>query len=234
MKISKNVKWFAVSWMAAFALFNVLAFASPAKPGVEKYTASFWIGYSLIVLSFIGLLVCVYHAFKNDKLDKVFYSLPSITASYASLISSLLIGGFCMFVSFLPYWIGGILCCIVLVANIVAIVRAEIAANIVEGVDQKVKTQTFFIKSLTVEADTLMAMAKSDAIKAECKKVYEAIRYSDPMSNPALAAVESQITVKFAELSDAVKAEDADKVAEVAREVVILVGDRNKKCMLLK
>ena len=83
-------------------------------------------------------------------------------------------------------------------------------------------------------ADTLMAMAKSDVAKAECRKVYEAIRYSDPMSNDALAAVESQITVKFAALSDAVKANEADKVAELANEVCILVGDRNKKCKLLK
>ena len=54
------------------------------------------------------------------------------------------------------------------------------------------------------------------------------------MSNDALAFVESQIAAKFAELSDAVKADDAEKVAEIANEVVVLVGDRNKKCKLLK
>ncbi len=54
------------------------------------------------------------------------------------------------------------------------------------------------------------------------------------MSNDALALVESQITVKFAELSDAVKADNAEKVAEIANEVVILIGNRNKRCKLLK
>ena len=79
-----------------------------------------------------------------------------------------------------------------------------------------------------------MASAKSEAAKAECRKVYEAIRYSDPMSNDALASVESQITVKFAELSDAVKEDNVEQVAEIANEVIILLGDRNKKCKLLK
>ena len=65
-------------------------------------------------------------------------------------------------------------------------------------------------------------------------KGYEAVRYSDPMSHDALSSVESQITVKFAELSEAVKTDDANKVTEIANEIIILVGDRNKKCKLLK
>ena len=54
------------------------------------------------------------------------------------------------------------------------------------------------------------------------------------ISNDALASVESQITVKFAELSDAVKADNAEKVAEIVNEAIILIGYRNKKCKLLK
>ena len=127
-----------------------------------------------------------------------------------------------------------IVCAIVLVANVLFVVKATAAIDEIERIDTKVKTQTFFIKSLTVDVDTLMAQAKSEDIKAECRKVYEVIRYSDPMSNDALASVESQITVKFAELSDAVKEDNAEKVAEIANEVIILIGDRNKKCKLLK
>ena len=66
------------------------------------------------------------------------------------------------------------------------------------------------------------------------KKVYEAIRYSDPMSNDALASVENQISTKLSELSDAVKADDFTSVTEIAKEVVILIGDRNKKCKEMK
>lgn len=104
----------------------------------------------------------------------------------------------------------------------------------VNDVEQKVKAQTFFIKSLTVDADSLMAMAKSDEMKAETKKVYEAIRYSDPMSNNALASIENQIQNEFNAFADAVKNNDIDLAKSSANELVILINDRNKKCKLLK
>ena len=132
------------------------------------------------------------------------------------------------------HWVGVILCAIVLVANVLSVVKATAAVEEIERVDEKIKEQTFFIKSLTVDADTLMASAKSEAVKAECKKVYEAIRYSDPMSHHALASVESQITIQFHALSEAVEGDDADLVAAIAKNLTVLIEDRNKKCLLLK
>lgn len=232
--MKKRFHLYIVVWAVLLALFNVIAFVSVGWAGQEKYTSSFWIGYVFITVMFIGQLICSYMAFKADSAKKLFYNISLIRTSYIGLIVSFLVGGLCMLISPLPYWVGVIVCAIVLVANVLSVIKAAAAIDEIERVDTKVKTQTFFIKSLTVDADTLMANAKSEAVKAECRKVYEAIRYSDPMSNEALAAVESQITVKFAALSDVVKANDPAAVAELANEVVVLVGDRNKKCKLLK
>ena len=231
----KSYKLYLIAWAAVLALFNIISFVTPSLPDQPKYTASFWIGYSLITVAFIGQLICAYIAFKAYTKKKVFYTLSLITTSYIGLIASFVFGGICMLIPALPKWIGAILCCIVLVANIVAIVKstALIEMNI-EAIDKKIKEKTFFIKSLTVDADTLVARAKSEAVKAECKKVYEAIRYSDPMSNDALASIESEIAVEFAKLTEAVKADDTDAVIASAGEVIVLVGDRNKKCKLLK
>ena len=87
---------------------------------------------------------------------------------------------------------------------------------------------------MTVDAESLIARAKNETIKAECKKVYEAVRYSDPMSNDALSSVESEITIKFSKLSEAVSEDNKENIAEIANEIVILLGNRNKKCRLLK
>ena len=232
--MKKGFKFYAIAWFILLALFNVIAFVSVGWTGQEKYTASFWIGYAFITLSFVGQLACAYSAFKADSAKKLFYNISLIRTSYIGLIVSFIVGGLCMLISPLPDWVGVIVCAIVLVANVLSVVKATAAIDEIERIDTKVKTQTFFIKSLTVDADTLMASAKSEAVKAECRKVYEAIRYSDPMSNDALASVEGQITVKFAELSEAVMADDAESVTEIANNVVVLIGDRNKKCKLLK
>ena len=232
--MKKLFKSYLILWAILLVLFNVIAFVSVGWGGQEKYTASFWIGYIAIMLMFGGQLYCAYLAFKADTAKKLFYNLSLIRISYTGLIASFIIGGLCMLISPLPYWVGIIGCAIVLAVSAMAVIKADVAVAEIERVDEKIKVQTFFIKSLTVDADTLMAQAKSDAVKAECRKVYETIRYSDPMSNDALAAAEAQITLKFAELAEAVKTDDTDKVTTLANEVLILVEDRNRKCRLLK
>ena len=232
--MKKRFGLYLTVWAVLLALFNVIAFVSVGWSGQDKFTASFWIGYIFIMITFIGQIICSFFAFKADTDDKMFYNVSLIKTSFSGLIASFVIGGLCMLISPLPYWVGVIVCAIILAANVLSVVKATTAIDEIEHIDTTLKTQTFFIKSLTVDADTIMASAKSEVTKAECKKVYEAIRYSDPMSNNALASVECQITVKFAEFSEAVKADNAEKVTVLAKELIILVGDRNKKCRLVK
>ena len=232
--MKKRFSGYAIFWVILLALFNVIAFVSPGWIGYEKYTASFWIGYAVIMVTFVGQLLCARYALKEENATKLFYKLSLFSASYTGLIVTFVVGGLCMLISPLPYWIGAIVCCIVLVANVLSVVKSVAAIGEVERLDTKVKQQTFFIRNLTVDADTLMASAKSEDAKAACKRVYEAVRYSDPMSNDALAPVECEISIRFEKLSEAVKADDQVAVDEFASELIILIGDRNKKCKLLK
>lgn len=232
--MKKVFKFYSTVWAVLLALFNVISFVSVGWAGTPKYTPSFWIGYVFITLSFIGQIVCAYFALKDSDIKKTFYNVSLISTSYTGLILSFVFGGLCMIISLLPYWVGIILCAIVLAFNIIAVVKASAVIDIVGEIDNKVETKTFFIKSLTVDAESLISRAKSENIKAECKKVYEAVRYSDPMSNGTLASIESKITITFAKLSEAVVSEDSEKVMTLAGEIIILLGDRNKKCKLLK
>ena len=232
--MKKVMKFYCVIWAILLALFNVISFVSVGWAETPKYTPSFWIGYIFITIAFIGQLICTYFALKDNDSKKTFYNISLISTSYTGLILSFIFGGLCMIISPLPYWIGIILCAIVLGLNAIAVVKASIAIDIVGEIDEKVKERTFFIKSLTVDAENLISRAKSEAVKAECKKVYEAVRYSDPMSNAALASIESEITITFAKLSEAVVDDNFETVSEFTSEIIILLGDRNKKCKLFK
>lgn len=232
--MKKVFKFYSAVWAILLALFNVISFVSVGWAEIPKYTPSFWVGYTFITLSFIGQIVCAYFALKDNDIKKTFYNVSLISTSYTGLILSFVFGGLCMIISPLPYWVGIILCAIVLAFNIIAVVKATAAIDIVGGIDKKVKEDTFFIKSLTVDAESLISRAKSENIKAECKKVYEAVRYSDPMSNNALASIEEDIAIKFPRFSEAVISEDLETVVMLADEIIVLLGDRNKKCKLLK
>ncbi|MBQ7384746.1 MAG: hypothetical protein IJV72_08165 [Clostridia bacterium] len=232
--MKKRIGLYIAAWAALLALFNVIAFVSVGWAGEEKYTPSFWIGYSLISVAFVGQLLCALYAFKADSANKLFYNLSLVTTSYSGLIASFVFGGLCMLISPLPYWVGVILCAIVLVLNLLAVIKATAAVSEVSAIDEKIKTQTFFIKTLIIDAESLTEQAKSDEVKAECKKICDEIRYSDPMSNNALASVESQITIQFSALTEAVEADDCELVRAVVKNITVLLADRNKKCKLLK
>ena len=232
--MSKGFKNYLIGWGIVFVAFNIIAFATPAKTTLgDKYTGGFWAGYLLIIVAMMAQLAVAYYTVAVKK-GKFFYKLPLITLSYTGLVLIMIAGSLSMFIKPLPEWAGGVICVIIIVLTAIAVLKADVAAEIIEKTDDKLKAQTFFMKSLTVDAKTLVDMASNDEIKAECQKVYEKIRYSDPMSADALASSESQITLKFSELSDAVKASDAELVKTLARETIILVDDRNRKCMLLK
>ena len=101
-------------------------------------------------------------------------------------------------------------------------------ADIVSEIDDKVKVQTSFIKTLIVDAELLISRAQNETSKAATKKVYEAVRYSDPMSNDGLSGIESEIAIKFNQFASAVTANN-DDIATIAEELIVLITDRNKK-----
>lgn len=233
--MKKSFKIYSLIWAICLVVFNVVVFVTPSEiGGVSKFSGSFWVGYIFITIAFLGQLACAFIAFKAENLKKFFYNIPLLSISYGGLVTMLIIGSVFMAVPVLPEWIGIIVCVIILAFNAIAIIKATAAADIVSSIDDKIKTQTFFIKSLSFEAQSLMISAKTDELRAETKKVYEAIRYSDPMANAALSDLDAQIERQFNAFSDAIKDDDAELAKETADALIEMVERRNQKCKLLK
>ena len=199
-----------------------------------NYDARFWISWSVVIAAYLGQLFCAKVAFDSKNKEKLFLNLPLITESYVSLITVTIIGGVLMLIPNCPAWIAAIVCVAIFGFSVISVIKAKATADLVSDIDDRVKSRTFFVKSLTADAESLISRAQTAEAKDACKKIYEALRYSDPMSNNALASVESDITIKFSKLSEAVASEDSESVATFADEIIILLGDRNKKCKLLK
>ncbi len=233
--MKKSFKTYAIAWAVMFVLFNVICFATPNETEEYiKFGGAFWSGYAFIVIAFIGQLLCAYKAFKAENITKFFYNLPIFSLSFTGLFLTLIFGGACMIIPGLPKWVGIIVCMIILAFCAVSVIKAGAAAEVVEQIDKKTAEKTSFIKSMTVKCENITALAKSDEIKKECKKVCEAVRYSDPVSADELAETEAEIERNFDELKIAVEEDNADKVNALAGDVVTLVGDRNRMCKGMK
>ena len=234
--MEKNNKNYTLIWAILLVVFNLVVFlVRPIIPGYEiHYDTRFWIAWAFIIAAFVGNLWCALTAFKAQNLKKLFYNLPLITISWRALIIMMAVGCVLMLIPNCPAWIAAIVCIVIFAFNAIAVVKADWAADAVNKVDEKVKVQTSFIKNLTVDAESILSSAKNEEVKAACKKVYEAVRYADPMSNPDLSVIEAKITVKIDELKNAVSGNDAAKVNEIAEELISLAGERNKKCKAMK
>lgn len=233
--MKKTFSFYAIIWALFLALFNVIVFVTPNEAGgMSKFGGAFWVGYVFITIAFIGQLVCAYFAFKPSDKQKVFYNIPLISISYTGLIIMLIAGTACMAIPNLPNWVGIIVCLLVLAFTAISVLKANLAISVVSDVDQRVATKTYFVKTLTVDAEHLMNTAKNAELKSLAKKVYEAVRYSDPMSNAVLVEVEGKIQNGFADFENAVNSEDYELASSNAHELLALVDVRNKKCKELK
>ena len=232
--MKKGFKYYAIGWVVLLGLFNALAFIIPAWPTLEKFTASFWIGWGVAIGAFCGQLICAWVAFKEDSAKKTFYNISLFTVSYAGLITMFVVAMICIIATPLPYWIAAIACTLVLVANIFAILKAKMAIDLVANVDAKVEKATAFIYEMREESESILAKAKTDDAKAVCKKVRDAFKYSDPMSNDALATIEAEIQNHFALLAKAISENNNDVITSESDELFALIAERNNKCKRLK
>ena len=226
--MKKTFKFYAIVWVICLALFNIISFVSPDEiAGISKFNGSFWTGYIFITLAFIGQLVCAYVAFKAENLKKLFYNIPLISISYIGLVVT-------MAIPHIPDWIGIIVCLLILGFTAISVIKAGLAAELVSDIDEKVAENTAFIKAITADAQNLMNRANAPMLKKQCKKVYEAFRYSDPVSNAEIADIEQRIKEEFDILTDAVIADDLSLVESSAKEIISLVNIRTSKLRLSK
>ena len=232
--MKKNFKSYALIWAIFLLLFNVIVFlVRPIIPNYEiHYDARFWIAWLFVTAAFVGNLLCAIKEFQAENLEKLFYKLPLITVSYTGLTVMLLLGGALMLIPNCPAWISAVVCVAAAGFTAVAVVKADWAADTVEATEKNVKEKTVFIRLKTVEAENLMVRAKTDEAKGACKKVYEALRYSDPMSSDALADIEAEISEKLSAYAAAVNS--GENVSELADELLSLIGDRNRMCKVMK
>lgn len=196
-----------------------------------RYDGAFVVG---ILVALVGLAVAIFGTMKAElsTKEKTFLGISFITEAYALSIASVVLG--IVYYLLVPIaWVGIVFAVALAAFGMVTFMKVKVAVDEVEKVGEKVKAQTQYIKMLTVDAQNLMNRAATPEAKEAAKKVYEAVRYSDPMSNDALSVIEAKITVKFDEFANEVNA-GGSKVTDLADELVVLVKERNNKCRVLK
>lgn len=233
--MKSKFKYYLIIWVLIIVAFNVVVFVLPREiAGTDRFTGAFWIGYVFIMVMLLAQLGIGWLVFREDNLTKLFYNISLMRISISSLIAMGIVGLICMAVPLIPVWLGVIVCLIALIFSAISLMRAQTAISTIEDIDKKIKVKTFFIKSLLVDIEVFIEKSSLLEIRNELKNLYDAVHYSDPMSEDALSGIETQITLKMSELLEGVEKSDVDIVKNRVKEINILLNERNKKCKLLK
>ena len=231
--MEKEFKIYRLCWIASIFFYSFVVFKlrfSLDRFGLNIITGSF-------VLAILGLIMqaaVMDSAYKNGKLNAVFYRLPVIKVGMLGLVVMILITALIGLVPDFPLWLASIACLIVTFGILIAINRVEKRAETIESIDEKIEDQTEFIRSMTIAAESLMNSVHSEKIKKVCKKVYEGFRYSDPMSTELSMDEEEKIREQFSKFILAVKNEDKGQVDEISEKILQTLEKRNKRLRYTK
>jgi len=230
--MKNDKKYYIVAWLIAVVIFHVIMFLIPTEI-LSREENRFWIIYVTIFVSLIGQAVCsLIYANKRNKKERFLY-LPVIIIGYIALLVMLLLALQAVTLAFLPDWFTIIIAVLVLGYYALAVIRTMAAADMILEVEKKVERKTEFIKMLSAKAGALVQGAPAE-VQLQTKKVYEALRYSDPMSCGELSSVEIDIEKQFDEFATAVRENNKEKAENLTSVLCGLIKERNELCKQFK
>lgn len=199
-----------------------------------RYTATFYTIIAVMILGYIFAVISTIIGLRKSKTaEGTFYGIPFV---YSGLVTYIVITVWCGIALFFGFnqLLQIIVAVIIFACALGKLLKKSVARELIEQRDEDVKQQTQFIKLLTADADALVKNVKSEDAKALAKKVYEAVRYSDPMSAPELDSLETDIQERFSEFEQMASKGDVENANLVAGELLALIEKRNSKCKVLK
>ena len=213
--------------VVTLVIYNLIAFVVPFV-----HTAAFWISYGFTLAAFAVVCASIYIAFiKNPDAKSRFYGFPiariGVLYGCAQLIVSLVVMAVAKWT---PWWIPVLVYAIGMGAAVIGLVAADAVVEEIQTQDVKLKKDVSLMRSLQSKISQLASQTDNAGIKA----LAEEFRYSDPVSNDAIADAEADLAAAVDQLQAAFVDGDNEAMAQLCRKATALLAERNRLCKLNK
>lgn len=210
-----------------FVIYNLITFVIPFV-----HTTAFWISYGFTLVAFAVVCASIYIAFiKNPDAKSRFYGFPiariGVLYGGAQLIVSLFVMALAKWT---PWWISTLVYAIGLGAAVIGLVSAEAVVEEIQTQDMKLKKDVTLMRNLQSKISQIASQTDDSSIKS----LAEEFRYSDPVSNDAIADAEADLAAAVDELQAAYVDGDNEAIAQLCRKTAVLLVERNRLCKLNK
>ena len=214
-----------------FVVYTLIVLAVPfAKGGM------FWLTYLFTAAAF-GVQAYVFKlSFEKEAGAKSkFYGFPIARVGVLYLAAQIVLGlVFMALAAVAPVWLALVLYLVLLAAAAVGVIATDSIRDEVERQDAQLKKDVATMRALQSKAAALPARCEDTTAKAALEKLAEEFRYSDPVSAPALADLETDMAAIMEELSAAVTDGDNAAVLALCKKISATLAERNRLCKLNK
>lgn len=235
MKKKTNAILIGVIYAIIFIVLNILIFVVFKPWKIENAVAktNFWTTYAFLIVSF-GLQIGSLFLFdRKSGIDAVFMGMPVFIISAiffgVEAVLSLIFFVLSAFNVAVPTSLVVVLQILVLAAYLIIAILAILAKNHITSVDQKIKVNVAAIRNL--ESDVIIAMeaCADSSLKESLRKLADSIRFSDPMSTPAVEALDIQLQSTIMEIKAAAYDSKYELLTALIRKAELQLKERNLK-----
>ncbi|MFI3141610.1 MAG: hypothetical protein R3Y27_04790 [Clostridia bacterium] len=221
---------FSIVYAAIFAIYNIIVLMM-----FSEKNDIFWTSYAFMCVAFLVNVGISLYSFKALDVEAIFMGIPLLSLTIFYFFGELFISlAFMIFKSFasiqLTIAVQTIFMLIFIIASTVAIMSREVVSGVAKDYDTKSKS----IKLLSVEVKLLEEQCLDKELKTELHKVTESIRYSDPMTNAAVADLDTIIVGKISELKLHCNSNNKNEALQSCYQLSSYLSERKQKLMLSK
>lgn len=207
-------------------VFNLVFFLI----GGTSHVASVWIAYGFIHFAYLMVVATPLLVPKSSSAAILGLSIYSISTAYffAEFVLGvvfILVGSESYKASLIVQVIVAAVYAVALLVNLIA--NEQTAANVAAH-----ESEVAYIKNTAAELEALVGRASDRKANKEIEKAYDIVHASPTKSCAAVKEIEALLYSSVSELRNAVKNDEPAEITEVARRIVELTEERNRKLKL--
>lgn len=226
---TKNTVAFGLIYVILLGVFNLLVFTiSKSRNDV------FWLSYGFMTLAFVVQIVSMFLSFKSADVETAFFGIPLASFSIFYLGAELVIGALFMIFQMASLTLALVIQVLVLAVFLIIAIISLLSRDTVQQISDNVKEHVSNLKSVLVDIEMLMDGCTDPELKASLRKLSETVKYSDPISNEAVADVEQRIMRKISELRINIDDNQIADAKQSCADLERLYVERNKKLAISK
>lgn len=224
-----------IIYLILAALLNLIIFTvfKPGQLETGNMKLVFWFAYAFLMIAFITQFVSILTGRFEKGVEAAFFgfSLFSVSVFYFVITAALSVV-FMVLVSLgvdVPFALMFVLECILLAFYLVAFIISLMHKNVVVEIDQKIKKNVRAIRAFVSDLECLADATQDAGLKTKLNALAEDFRYSDPMTNDAVAELDLQLSDAVAELEVLVTSADVATVEAKITQIKLTLSKRNRR-----